>query len=115
MIYLYVVQSDDAALQCGFESRNLLWQVYNGEWVNIAYGGDVIDGSKYSTSNNPLTGLYYRLHILNVGGSDLKKYICSGTINGIYQIFYLTLDLLGKNNYALTVLMVAETLYSCLL
>ena len=96
MIYLYVVQSDDAALQCGFESRNLLWQVYNGEWVNIAYGGDVIDGSKYSVSRNPLTGLYYKLNIKNVGVSDVKMYNCEGVVSTVVQQFYLELDLLGR-------------------
>jgi hypothetical protein len=33
----------------------------SGGWVNVADGGDVLDGAKYSTSKNPLTGLYYRL------------------------------------------------------
>ena len=56
---MYVVQGDDAVLQCGFESSRLSWQVYNGDgWGIIASGGDVIDVSKYSTSKNPSTGLY---------------------------------------------------------
>jgi hypothetical protein len=46
---------------------NLTWQVYNGGCVITA----VI--TKYSVSKNPSTGLYYRLHILNVGVSDLKE------------------------------------------
>jgi hypothetical protein len=38
--------------------------VYNGGlWDIVANSGDVIDSSKYSVSKNPLTGLYYRLHI----------------------------------------------------
>jgi hypothetical protein len=45
--------------------------VHNSDSVDIiADGGAVIDNSKYSTSKNSLTGLYYRLHILNVGVSD---------------------------------------------
>ena len=75
----------------------MLWQVYNGgEWVNIANGGDVLDDSKYSTSKNPSTGLYYRLRILNVGISDIKKYRCQGIVDEGFQIFYLELDLLGR-------------------
>jgi hypothetical protein len=42
--------------------------VHNGgSWDIIASAADVIDNSKYLTSKNPSTGLYYRLHILNVG------------------------------------------------
>jgi hypothetical protein len=73
---VYVVQGGEAVLQCGFEDRRLLWQVYNddGSTDPVAGGDTTIDSSKYSVSKNPLTGLYYRLHILNVGISDLKKY-----------------------------------------
>ena len=42
----------------------------------VAIDGDAIDDSKYLVSKNTLTGLYYRLHILNVGVSDLMKYRC---------------------------------------
>jgi hypothetical protein len=57
--------------------------VYNGvSWNVIADAGDTINVSKYSTSKNPSTGLYYRLHILNVGLSDIKKYRCQGVRNG---------------------------------
>jgi hypothetical protein len=69
--------------------------VYNGGWGTIAYGGDVI-GSKYSTSMNPETSKYYRLHILNVGMSDLKKYRCERRVDNMFQHFYLELDLLGR-------------------
>jgi hypothetical protein len=71
--------------------------VYNGGgWINIANGGDVVDGSKYSTSKNPSTGLYYRLHIMKVGLSDIKKYRCQGITDERIKIFYLELNLLGR-------------------
>ena len=71
--------------------------MYNGgRWDIIASGVDTIDNSKYSTSKNPSTGLYYILHILNVEVSDLKKHKCNGIINGVIQSFYLQLDLLGR-------------------
>ena len=57
---------------------------------------DVIDSSKYSTSKNSSTELYYILHILNVVVSDLKKYRCSGLDNGVSRAFYLKLDILGR-------------------
>ena len=75
----------------------MLWQGYNGGgWVNIASDGDVADSNKYSVSTNPSTGLYYILHILNVGVSDVKKYRCEGIVNGAIQQFYINLDLLGR-------------------
>ena len=78
----------------------MIWQGYNGgKWQNIAAGSDVLDGSKFSTSNNPSTRLYYRLHILNVEVSDVKKYRCDGVVNGMFQHFYLQLILLGRCNY----------------
>jgi hypothetical protein len=78
--------------------------VYNdGKWDIIASRGDVTDASKYSTSKNPSTGLYYRLHILNVVMSDLKKYKCSGASDGRLQIFYLQLILTGRCNYILAI------------
>jgi hypothetical protein len=43
---VYVVQGDDAVLQCGFESISVLWEVHSGGWVNIALVGDSLDGSK---------------------------------------------------------------------
>jgi hypothetical protein len=74
--------------------------VYNGgRWDIIASGVDTMDNSKYSTSKNPSTGLYYRLHILNVGMSDLKKHRCEALVNGGIQTFYLQLILLGRCNY----------------
>ena len=70
--------------------------MYNdGQWHVIANGGDVVDESKHSVSKNSL-GLYYRLHILNVGVSDVKKYRCYGYVNGMDQYFYLKLDILGR-------------------
>ena len=61
----------------------------------IASANDIIYKSKYNVSTNPSTGLYYRLHILNVGVSDVRKYRCQATIEGVTQYFYLMLDLLG--------------------
>jgi hypothetical protein len=49
---------------------------YGGSVRTVAIDGDAIDDSKYLVSKNTLTGLYYRLHILNVGVSDLMKYRC---------------------------------------
>ena len=71
--------------------------MYNdGGWYYLAIGDDVIDGSKYSTFKNPSTELYYKLHILNIGVSDVKKYKCEAVVNGGFQLFYLKLDLLGR-------------------
>ena len=69
---VYVVQGGDAVLQCGFESRSLIWQGYDGGWYLIANGGDIVDESKHSVSKNPTTNLYYRLLIKNAELSDLK-------------------------------------------
>ena len=69
----------------------------------IASGGDVTDGSEYSTYENPSTGLYYRLHILNVGVSDVKKYRCSGPVNGEIKTFFLQLILIGRCHYILVI------------
>ena len=69
----------------------------------VAVGGDVLDVSKYSVSKNPLTGLYYRLHILNVEVSDLKTHRCQTNVNGMNQNFYLKLDFLGRCNYTLVI------------
>ena len=74
-----------------------------GSADTVAVGGDVLDVSKYSVSKNPLTGLYYRLHILNVGVSDLKTYRCQTNVNGMNQNFYLKLDFLGRCNYTLVI------------
>jgi hypothetical protein len=95
---VYVVQGGEAILQCGFESSRLTWCVYNGGlWDIVASSGDVIDSSKYSVSKNPLTGLYYRLHILNVVVSDLYK--CEAVVNEVIQDFYLQLIFIGMCNY----------------
>ena len=57
---VYVVEGGEAVLQCGFESSGHSWYVYNGgHWNIIADKGDTINGSKYSVSTNPSTGLYY--------------------------------------------------------
>ena len=84
--------------------------MHNGDSVDIiADGGTVIDNSKYSTSKNPLTGLYYRLHILNVGVSDVKKHRCEGNVNGRIKVFYLQLYLSGRRNYALVIFKVGTS------
>jgi hypothetical protein len=73
--------------------------VHNGGSVDIIESGaHVIDNSKYLTSTNPSTGLYYRLHLLNVGVSDVKQYRCQA-YNEMIQIFYLQLILLDSYNY----------------
>ena len=69
------------------------------EWDNIANNGDVFNTSKHSTSKNPSTSLYYRLHILSVGISDVQMYRCSGLVNGVTQLFYFKFDLLGRFVY----------------
>ena len=77
--------------------------MYNDGSVDIiASGSDNIDDSKYLVSTNPSTGLYYRLHILNLEVSDVKKYRCSGPVNGRIQIFYLQLILIGRCNLLIT-------------
>ena len=74
--------------------------MYSGGSVDIiASGVDTIDNSKYSTSKNPSTGMYYRLRVLNVDVSDVKKYRCSGPDNGMILDFYLQLTLSGRCNY----------------
>ena len=70
-----------------------------GEWVRVASGAIIINEVKYSVSKNPSSGQYNRLHILNVRGSDAKKYRCSGVVNGQNKEFFLQLDLLGRYNY----------------
>jgi hypothetical protein len=101
---VYAVLGGDDVLQCGFESSSLEWFVYNGgKWNIIASRGDVTDDSKYSTYKNPLTGLYYRLHIKNIVVSDLKQYRCSGPFNGGIPSFYLQLILIGMCNYTLDI------------
>jgi hypothetical protein len=64
---LYVVQGGEAVLQCEYESNRLIWEAYTGVILDrVAASGAVIDSSKYSVSKNPLTGLYYRLHMTNI-------------------------------------------------
>ena len=75
----------------------------------VAIDDDTIDDSNYSVSKNTLTGLYYRLHILNVGVSDLTKYKCQGLVNGVNQYFYTLLDILGRCSYTLIIRKVGET------
>ena len=101
---VYVVEGGEAVLQCGFVSYSLEWHVYNGSNVDIiASRADTINDSKYSTSTNETTGLYYRLHIKNVEVSDVKKYRCSGPVDGKLQVFYLQLILKGKCRYRLVI------------
>ena len=80
--------------------------MYNGgSVITVASGAVTVDGSKYSVSMNPSTGQYYRLHILNVGVSDIKKHRCKANI---FQDFYIKLDVLGRYNYSLVILKVGE-------
>jgi hypothetical protein len=89
---------------CGFESTDWFGGVYDVGSVNIIANDDVtINDDKHSISKNPWTGLHYRLHILNVGVSDLKQYRCEGLVNDVSRIFYLMLDLLGSCNYMLVI------------
>ena len=74
----------------------MTWEVYNGGNVDrVAIGSSAVS-PRYTTSKNPSTGLYYRLHILNVRMSDVEKYRCNGLVNGVIQLFYLQLNLLGR-------------------
>ena len=104
---VYVVQGGEAVLQCGFESNRLSWRVYSGDDANLV----AIDGSKYSVSNNPSTGLNYRLHILNVGISDVKKYRCETAINGVLHYFYTKLDFLSRYIYTMVIFIVRSIFY----
>jgi hypothetical protein len=66
----------------------LVLPVYNGgSWDTIACDDVNINDTKYSVSKNPSTGLYYRLHLLNVGVSDVNMYICEGNVNGGIHYF----------------------------
>ena len=78
--------------------------------ITVAYGGDVRDSSKYSVSTNPSTGLYYRLHILNVGVSDVRKYRCQG---GIAISYYLQLILIGMCNDIVVISNIGDFFISC--
>jgi hypothetical protein len=72
------------------------YDIIRDDSVNvIASGNDINDKSKYSVYTNPSTGLYYRLHILNVRLSDLRTYVCQAVANGVVQYFYLQLILIG--------------------
>ena len=89
--------------------------MYNGgSWNTISAAFDINDiyKSKYNVSTNS-AGLYYRLHILNVGMSDVKKYRCEAVVNGVIQNFYLKLDLLGRCNPMVIFNVVKHRLYDC--
>ena len=107
---VYVVEGGDAVLQCGFDSNGLSWYAHND--VLITSGDDITDKSKYNVSTKPSTGLYYRLHILNVGVSDLTNYKCSGSVNGLIQTFYLQLYIIGMCNYILVIFKVGTSFIS---
>ena len=83
-----------------------------GECDIIASGGATIDDSKYSTSKNPFIRLYYRLHILNVGVSDIQKQKCSGPLNGVIQVFFLQLILIGMCFYILVISKMGNIFFS---
>jgi hypothetical protein len=70
-----------------YKKKKTIIYTYLRDPIHPVAGGDTtIDSSKYSVSKNPLTGLYYRLHILNVGMSDLKKHRCQTNVNGINNL-----------------------------
>ena len=101
---VYIVEGGEAVLQCDFDNYSLEWHVYNGGNLDIiASRADTINDSKYSTSTNETTGLYDRLHIQNVEVSDVKKYRCSGPVEGRIQVFYLQLILKCKCRYRLVI------------
>ena len=57
--------------------------MYNGGSVGVVANNQAMIGDyRYSTSRNPSTGLYYILHIKNVGVSDVMKHRCDEVING---------------------------------
>ena len=89
--------------------------MYNGgSWNSIAVAFDITDiyKSKYNVSTNS-AGLYYRLHILNVGMSDVKEYKCEAVVDGKIQSFFLKLDLLGRCNPMVIFNVVKHRLYDC--
>ena len=90
--------------------------MYNGGSLDIiASGADTPDGSQYSVSKNPSTGLYYRLQIQNVGVSDVKKYKCQGNVNEHIQVFFLRLILIGRCYCILNIFkqVVKQEFYAC--
>ena len=110
---VYVVEGNDAVLQCGFGSSSLNWRVHNGAmWKLIADRGDITNKTKYSVSKNS-SGLYYRLHIKNVVVSDVKKYRCEGPVNGKIKQFYLQLIYIGRCNYLLVIFNVVKQRFYC--
>ena len=78
----------------------------------IASGFDIKDKSKYKVSTNP-AGLYYRLHILDVEMSDIKKYRCSRLVNAVEQQFYLKLELLGRCYIMVIFNVMKQRFYCC--
>jgi len=80
-------------------------------WNILAVDGDTIEDSKYSTSKNPSTGLYYRLHILNVEVSDLENHRCEAPVNGVLQDFYLQLIFIDRCNYILVIFKVETSIF----
>ena len=89
--------------------------MYNdGRWNIIAVALDIADiyKSKCNVSTNS-AGLYYRLHILNVGVSDVQKYKCEAVRGGKIQNFFLKLDLLGRCNPMVIFNVVKHRLYDC--
>ena len=85
--------------------------MYNGGNVDRVAIGSSAASSRYTTSKNPSTGLYYRLHILNVGESDLKKFRCGGIVNGVLQNFYLQLIFIGRCYYLLVTFKVGDIFF----
>ncbi|XP_063416831.1 neural cell adhesion molecule 1-B-like [Mytilus trossulus] len=78
----YAKRGQEAVLQCTYEREFLKW--YKNVTI-ISNRNSVIDSTKYKVSATS-TGLYYRLHILNVHLGDKGIYICRGGIGESYYI-----------------------------
>lgn len=79
---MYVKQGLEAVLPCKYEDHSLSWSVnVKDSWRLIASGDAVVNITKYKVSINRITGLYYRLHVLNTQPDDEVIYRCTGGFN----------------------------------
>ncbi|XP_071175231.1 neural cell adhesion molecule 1-like [Mytilus edulis] len=87
----YVKRGHESVLQCSIENARLIWSKNGIEgWSVIANQYVTINDTKYKTSANPNTGLYYRLHVVNTQPVDEGIYRCRG---GITDEYFLQLTL----------------------
>ncbi|VDI07095.1 Hypothetical predicted protein [Mytilus galloprovincialis] len=87
----YVKRGHESVLQCSIENARLIWYKNGIEgWSVIANQYVTINDTKYKTSANPNTGLYYRLHVVNTQPVDEGIYRC---IEGITDEYFLQLTL----------------------